>query len=284
MTPLAKALLALFLQHATPPGKSVYSFEPVPGCGKDPAHAACVLAPVCSEPSPLCAPPRWSKAREAWVRVESRETAIKRWAGIATSLAKTASFLVTCRDERGSVSEDCKPVDWRGKSGSLARLAATAAIFESGLREDVQMGMGPVGIGADGERCMLQILPSQVRPFATWIPEEAKKSMTDAQIADTLLGDGVALDRCFEVGMRMLVRARRSCAGKGVDWAFGSFSMYGTGTTCAAYGIQDDFALKRTKLFRSMEANHDAVKLDPAIERLLGLVPADENAQAISQR
>lgn len=271
MNQLAQAILALFLTHATPPGRSVYSFERMPECGANPTRATCPIEPVCKPAGPLCAAPKWSKYRQAWVRVESRETAIRRWRGIAESLARTSTFLVTCRDASGSVSEDCRPVDWRGKSGSLARATAVAVIYESGLREDVQYGYGPVGIGRDGERCLVQVMPEQVPQLATWLTDDQKKEMTAAQVADTLLGDGVALDRCFEVGMRMLTRARRSCSGKGVDWAFGMYSIFGTGTTCAAYGVQDDFALKRAKTLHHFEATHKTARLDAKILELLGL-------------
>lgn len=255
MNTLAQTLLALMLTHATPPGRSVYSFETLPECGTDPAWASCPLVPVCRQQGPLCEPPRWSKPRGAWVRVESRDAAVRRWSGIAQSLARTATFLVTCRNERGSVVEECQPVDWRGKSGSLARAAATMAIYESGLREDVMNGLPPVGRGQDGEVCLLQIQPEQVAKFGYAV--------------DDVLGER-GLDKCFALGMRMLSQARRSCARTGLDWPFAMYSRIGTGRTCNATGIMDDFALKRSKLYWTMDKTKKA-KLDPEISALLGL-------------
>jgi hypothetical protein len=80
--------------------------------------------------------------------------------------------------------------------------------------------------------------------LASWIPPSQREAITISQarreaFARRLLGDsGIALSRCFELGLRMLARARRSCE-KSASWTHGMFSMYGTGTTCRADGLQN---------------------------------------------
>ena len=91
---LAKSLLAIAVAHV-PPGRSIYSAEVMPECGTDPEKAACPLARVCDRPSLLCAPPRWSKARNAWVRVESQEAGLRRYAsdpGPRVSLSRDSAW------------------------------------------------------------------------------------------------------------------------------------------------------------------------------------------------
>ena len=69
------------------------------------------------------------------------------------------------------------------------------------------------------------------------------------EFAQSLLGDSPeALGRCFEVGMRMLARARASC-GASSNWQHGMFSMYGTGTTCNAGVLRN-----RSQTFQRMRA------------------------------
>jgi hypothetical protein len=75
--------------------------------------------------------------------------------------------------------------------------------------------------------------------LATWVPESEREKIAFSKeererFAVSLLGDSrVALGRCFEVGMRMLARARNSCD-RTAGFPHGMFSMYGTGTTCNA--------------------------------------------------
>src|ERR687888_232754 len=99
---LAQIILALAIAHA-PPGRSLYSFEIMHECGADSKHPACQLAPVCSDSSPFCKPPHWSQVRAGWVRVESRETAIQRYARIAQAANDAAGKVVSCRNPDGSL-------------------------------------------------------------------------------------------------------------------------------------------------------------------------------------
>lgn len=237
--PLARTVLALAIAHA-PPGHSPYSYEPVPACGTDAQHPTCALKPVCRDPSVFCRAPRWNAARHAWVRIETRDTALRRYANIAKALAATTRRLASCRAPDGAPLADCRPIGWPGSQRDLALAALAVALHESGLREDIEFGYPPLGRGPAGEVCLLQVALDQGPREAMWLPREerdrirASKSARE-RFAQTLLGDSPrALDHCFEVGMRMLNEARHACSRAGVPWAFGMFSMYGSGATCHA--------------------------------------------------
>ena len=232
--PLAHLVFALALDNGHP-GRSPYSLEPVIECGTEAKAATCELLPACSERAPQCRPPRYSKPRHAWVRMESRATAEKRFAGIARSIARTAERLTRCDGEGENA---CEPIEWKGTPRSLALAALTVALHESGLREDVQFGHPPLGRGPQGEACLVQVALDQAPLNAAWLSPEERQRIAGSvkrreKFAKTLLGDDpAALDRCFEVGMRMLARARVSCGAAGVPWDFGMFSMYGGGKSC----------------------------------------------------
>lgn len=273
MGSIATAILAFYAAHGSA-GKSVYSFEELVSCGKDPTAAACVLKPVCELPGPLCAAPRWSDARGGWVRVESEGSALKRYQGIAEALERVAVRLVDCKTLDGSVDLDCRPAGWprgRGRAQQLAFAAASVAMWESGLREDIQIGAPPMGRGPAGEACVMQIMPDQIQPVAGWLTKtekqrQLKKEEREALAASLLGTDAGALDRCVEVGMRTLARARSMCAGKGMAWDYGMFSAYGTGNKCSSVGIQDDFAAKRSRTFAALTkstTNAVPIKFEP---------------------
>lgn len=234
-------ILAWMLAHGTA-GSSVYSFEPRPECGVNPAAASCdAAARSCAQAGPLCAAPRWSAHRGAWVVPERRAAAEARWRAVSRVLVRTAGRLVSCRGEDGSVDEGCVPVRWGGGKGQVRELAAFAAavsLHESGWREDVQVGAPPMGRGPGGEVCLMQVMPDQVAPLALWLPK-AERDAVDTRpeqqaLAATLTGrDDAALGRCFEVGMRALARARGQCKGDA-----GTFAAYGTGGRCSAASAQ----------------------------------------------
>jgi hypothetical protein len=234
---LASTILALAIAHAQP-GHSPYSLEPVPECGTDARHPSCPLEPVCELPVFYCKAPRWSAPRNAWVRVESPDVAKCRYARIAQAIAATARKLHECRDEQGSTLPTCAPIGWPGSTKALALSMLTVALHESGLREDVQSGLPPLGRGPGGGACLVQVRPSQAPIHASWLSSRQRESIQAdrqqrARFVQTLLGeDPGALRRCFEIGARMLVRARLSCGASTVPWDHGMFSMYGTGTTC----------------------------------------------------
>jgi hypothetical protein len=269
MGPLAQLILALAISHA-PPGRSYYSFEPEPTCGNNPKAAACELRRVCEEPGPICAAPRWSKPRGAWVHVESRNAAIRRYARIAEAAALTASRLVSCKDAQGKLDPACEPADWPDSEQALALAGLTAALHESGLREDIMSGYPPLGRGPAGEVCLLQIMTNQAPLYAHWLPGEerlkvAKSPVLRERFAKTLLGESPeALGHCFEVGMRMLIRSRNACSGK-VAWQHGMFAMYGSGSRCRLPVVAD----VRQRTFEKLRSEKPT--LDPEVSQLLGL-------------
>ncbi len=239
---LATMLLTLAIAHA-PPGRSPHSYEKVKECGTQKTQPACRLEPMCEIPVFYCKPPKWSAARGAWVRVETPEHATCRYARITKALSQTARRLHECKDASGSPIEGCTPVRWRGSTKSFALAILTVALHESGLREDIQNGIAPLGRGAAGEACLIQVRPNQAARYASWLTPQQRAivdsdRMNQEKFIQTLLGDSVeSLERCFEVGGRMLARSRRACEASSMPWDHAMFSMYGTGATCNHVGI-----------------------------------------------
>lgn len=264
MASTSATILAFWIAHGSI-GNSPYSFEKVPECGTNPKEPACELKPVCTNPHDFrCRPPRWSPARGAWVRVETREAAERRLEPMAAVLAETARYVTSCRHEDGSVEEDCTPVRWprgRDQDRMLAYAAATVVMWESGLREDIQGGYPPAGRGPDGEGCVMQVMPAQVASFAPWMEEKPRTRAETEEAVKSLIGfDHDSMRRCFSVGMRILARARSSCRGSGMEWSYAMYSRYGTGNSCSSYGNPlGDFAKKRAKTFWMLRHFNPAV-------------------------
>jgi hypothetical protein len=162
--------------------------------------------------------------------------AARRYRVITDQLERTAHELLGC----GSDGTDCEPLGWRRSERELILATLTVALHESGLRRDVQRGDAPLGRGPNGEACLLQIDLQQAPRFAGWLPPETRDLISNSKearerFAVTLLGeDPDALSRCFEIGMRMLAKADRSCSSSAPSPDHGMFSMYGSGTTCNA--------------------------------------------------
>lgn len=268
MAPLNEAILALAIANA-PPGRSPYSLELLPECGSDPRTPSCEIKPLCPEPLMTCRPPRWSALRNAWVRYERPEAAVRRYARIADAIVDTAQALVSCKGADEALPARCEPAGWVDDARTLALASLAVALHESGLREDIQFGRPPLGRGPAGEVCLVQVAPEQAPLYASWLPKERRELVAaDAKLreefARTLLGETpVALRRCFEVGMRMLARSRQACAGASRSWDFGMFSMYGTGTTCNGRGMAE----RRHRTFRALLAAKP--RLSPAHEAML---------------
>ncbi|MFW5740744.1 MAG: hypothetical protein ACOC1F_10315 [Myxococcota bacterium] len=249
-------------------GNSPYSFELAPRCGSDKLEPLCPLEPTCGIEAWRCAPPRWSDARGGWVVPETKEHAYGRYQKIAESISRVSFLHARCRDEWGVVLEGCEPSGWPTGPRSLAMVAATTALWESGLREDIMFGHAPMGRGAMGETCLMQVMPNQIRQFASWIPEDElevydklplgkERGEWDEVWAKRMLGDSPeALDRCFDVGLRALARARWACASRQSNggWAYKMWAMYGTGSKCSSFGIHDDFAAKRASTYHRMKS------------------------------
>ncbi|HKY40697.1 MAG TPA: hypothetical protein VJN18_32400 [Polyangiaceae bacterium] len=249
MNDLATLLLSLMLAHGSA-GKSVFSAEPIPACGKSGAAPTCELRPVCAEPTPLCAAPRWSDVRNAWVRAETREAAASRLGVAAVALADAATFLTRCTVD-GVPVERCKPVTWPEGTVDFAKATLTVAVWESGLREDIMGGHPPKGRGAAGEACVMQVMPNVIRSVAPWLPAYELAKTKDEQLALMLVGtDGASLRRCFETGGRLLARMRKvaqhECKQR---WSYSLWARYGTAGRCDTVGIFDDFAAKREKTY-----------------------------------
>lgn len=249
---LTQLVFALTLDHGHP-GRSPYSFEVLEQCGKDARAPTCDVQAPCDD-GLHCAPPKFSPARRAWVRIERRETATRRFAKIAHALADSTRRLAECTARDGTKLEPCTPIEWSGSTRDLALAALTVALHESGLREDVMFGRPPLGRGPAGEACLMQVAPNELTN-APWLdPEQRQEAVSSPrareQIAKTLLGDSQeALGRCFELGIRLLARSRRSCERSGVPWESSMFALYGTGKTCRAPALS-----ARTKTFRTLRA------------------------------
>jgi hypothetical protein len=268
MCPLAQVILALAISHA-PPGRSLYSFEPEPACGTDAKVPSCELQRVCEDPAPFCAAPHWSKPRSSWVRIESRETAIRRYARVAEAAALTANRLLTCTDSHGAKDAECQRDDWPDTERSLALAALTVALHESGLREDIMFGHPPLGRGPAGEVCLLQVATDQAPLYAHWLQSSERMRISRSPVererfARKLLGDSPeALEHCFEVGMRMLIRSRNACSASQVPWEHGMFAMYGSGTRCNLPRVAD----KRQRTFDRLRT--EKVALEPDVTELV---------------
>lgn len=200
--------------------------------------------------------------------METRDAAQRRFARIATHLATTATRLVECRTLNGDEIAGCEPVEWGGTTKTLALSALTVVLHESGFREDVQFGRPPLGRGPAGEACLMQLAPDQAAQNASWLSEVERERVNRSpkereKFVRTLLGDSPdALGHCFDAGMRMLVRARRSCEGSGA-WDFGMFSLYGGGKSCRVPPI----GTTRTRTLRTLTMKQPAH--DAALDALL---------------
>lgn len=266
LSPLAKLLLGLAIAH-TPIGGSLYSMQAMPECGTDAENPTCPLVPVCEQDSVMCVAPRWSVARAAWVRVETKAAAVHRYERIAYALASAARYSIECTDDTGSVDLNCTRVNWPRPTADFAKAELTMAIWESGLREDIEGAYPPVGRGTSGEVCLMEVMPVFVPQYAAWLTpkERAAASATNAAreaLALTLVGDNVdALRKCFLVGGQMLSRARAHAATscRGYAWSYSMFAIYGTGSKCDtktnAFG---NFAAKRQRTYETFRKIGDS--------------------------
>lgn len=265
---LPDLLLALMTKNA-PPGYTVFSVAPVADC-----------APFAES----CDDARWSDLY-GWVRKENAAQAVTRYRVIATALADEARALL-CVDADGVRVDRCVPDrgatgpkrawSWTVRSLTLAGLAA--AQLESGFREDVHAGRGRAkhpsedggqGRGPSGEACLIQAHPVSAWRFADTTPElKARAEQGDVaareEIARSLVGtDYESTRRCWRVGLRMLMHARRHCewlrtvepTSVAKDWTFAMFSLYGTGTSCIA--SNDGKTARRESALEAFAANFD---------------------------
>lgn len=262
---LREIALAVLLNH-TPIGQTVLSVERMPECGLDAQNPTCAIVPMCQPGTdPLCKEPRWSDWHDAWVRVETKETARVRYAELSLAL-ETSVRKVLClnsdgtriqpvEDEEGNIVSKCRPIKWgyryhskrnHGTVKELLLSAQASMILESGAREDVQVGrgrhgkpdsVGGLGRGPGNEACMMQIMPHMVYRFADWITDEerekAKGSKPERErIAQQLLGrDQESIERCFTVGLKMLAHSRQVCERRSRAWYVKNKVPYKSGGT-----------------------------------------------------
>jgi hypothetical protein len=258
MSPLVKYLFLFLLNH-TGPGASPYSFEVLPHCGTDASVPTCDLEPVCSVDSPLCATPRWSAFRNGWARVETQEAAAQRYLNAATALARTATYLTRCKDAAGNVLEECEPIFWPEGPRSAACAALGSSVWESGYREDIMVGAPPSGRGSAGEGCVMQVMPQYVAQNASWLTDDQRTSLDPEDVIRMTLGtDQGSLSRCYEAGLRMLSRFRRSAARRcSGSWVYSMYSMYGTGGSCYPRTV--------SSVSRAMQAAVESGQLNPVM-------------------
>lgn len=219
---LSALVLALLLKHC-PPGGTAFSVEPAPSGV-------------------------FSSFYGTTVARESFDSGRARYSTIATELAAAAADVLADEKPRGSQL-------WRARD--LVLVSAAVAIFESGLREDVEVGRGTYrvaddvggrGRGPSGELCFMQIHP---RVFSMFAPG-GERSLLGAEPA--------AVRECFRAGMRMLIRARAFCSltdpghkRPGFDWLWSTVAMYGTGNSCLS--SNHGKTVLRVKLARKMMAS-----------------------------
>lgn len=199
-----KVALHALLMATAPPGKTFFSVEKASDCSTDAAE---------------CEGARRSSFYGTWVRQESEATGAKRYELIGEALdAAVHNALCVRWDGSRGCNENWSIVGMTG-------LVVAIGTYESGWREDVQVGRGKNGKPSDdggqgrgpgGERCFMQIHPT-------------------VRDDDRLLGTGRdALERCFAQAISMLIHARRYCEWKApkVDPLWATVSMYGTGSSC----------------------------------------------------
>ncbi len=262
-------LFALLVQHA-PPGNTAFSVELASDCASE----------------QVCEGARWSDFYSAWIRKESAEKGAERYEAIARALIDSTRQLL-CRNEDDSTIEDCQPaagvMDSKRKRArwdvvTLSVAGAAVAMLESGFREDVQVGRGSArkpstdggrGRGPGGEACLVQAHPQSAWRFtdgASDLREKAEAGDAGARgaIVEALLGtDQESLERCWRIGLRMLIHSRAYCAwaAPDTDWDFATFAMYGTGTSCTS--VNNGKTTMRTRLFRNLLSEARAKQSPP---------------------
>lgn len=259
LSALAKYILSLALT-SVPPGTKVHSLEVLPACGTDKDAPTCELAPVCDEPSLLCAPPHYEPALGAWARIESREAGAKRFEVVAEALADAALYA---------------GAGWRDGPVDLARAMLAASAWSTGLREDIQTGRKR---GPAGEVCLMDIQPKVLRSAVPW--DLARLEGED--LVQKVVGlEYPELRRCFDAGAVLIVRARRWSEQHCRDWPadYSIFAAYGTGISCSTVNLFGDYARLRARSYRKFRATRMTVFPDWYHPSQRG----DDDTSAISQ-
>jgi hypothetical protein len=184
----------------------------------------------------------------------------------------------SCRDKCTTKGyKSCrKDYPWRGKQTELEAMMTVVAANESGYRKDIQLGIGEQGLGdcawedpethkrvkawTEGGRPILTTCQS----FCVAQINYSGRVEIEGYKPTELIGDDpVSLDKCFEVSAEYLSRWRGFCLKKvwlkktGGDWAKGTFTGYGTGSTCgpAPWGrwVRRDGKRVRESVYKNTE-------------------------------
>jgi hypothetical protein len=151
-------------------------------------------------------------------------------------------------------------------------------------------GYPPVGRGADGEVCVMQVLPKYARDlrFSRWLvregfvnlenEDESDDTIPEEEAVKLMLGDDpAALQRCYETGLRILATkrwyAQYKC--KGVTWSYSMFAFYGTGSKCSTKSnALGDWAADRSNSYHKfMRKWPDKVTIPDWAVASYGLMP-----------
>lgn len=234
---LAAALLSMMMYKAHP-GQSPHSFEVREDCGTNESAPTCdVAAPTCAEPTVVCRKPEYIAGR--WRQVERKETARRRFAGVAEALA----------DEAVSMEVESEGRAWPGGASDLAVAMLAASYWSTGFREDIESGRKR---GPAGEVCLADIQPLIAYSFAAF----PHPYMSVKEVSEMMVGsDYFELRRCFGAGMRALASMRRwsdlHCT-PFVSRSYAGFAAYATGSSCTTAGNKKygDYAMKREEAYR----------------------------------
>lgn len=170
---LPVAILAAMLSLQQP-GASIYSLR----------HVEQHSPPGCDNPySLLCAPPRYSPARKAWVRPETRAEGLERYWVIAREAATVAC----------AGAADCSTPAVLTRA---AKLVSTVHA-ESGFREDVHAGFARGDSGRS--HCLGQIMTTGLDARVPWLEQVYGRDLVGTDREHTA--------RCLEVSMLALERA-----------------------------------------------------------------------------
>jgi hypothetical protein len=253
-------LFALMLEMR-PPGDTHFSVVPVPEC----------------DGVEMCEGAVRSTFYRSWVRQETYEQGKQRYRMLVSEQERAIEAILCVRLD-GTQIPDCLPepiaLDKKTKKllfGPEIAVATMlgAAIPESGLREDVQVGRGfarpcpkggprsiegvcgpsddgGMGRGPGGEACMMQPHPSIGWRFADGDPallaraRAGDKAAREAVMQSLVGRDAASVGRCWRTGLRMLLHAYAHCGWslargklKEDPW-YAMYSQYGTGTSCTS--------------------------------------------------
>lgn len=209
------------LQTLAPPGQSPFSVTPV---------AEKVDGAV------------FSTFYNSYVVKETAAAGTLRYTGIAKGLERAVTRAL-CVDAFGHKVDGCTPIPsastWTWNE--LAGVQLGVAIYESGFREDVQVGRGRSGCTKGSERALNgKCKPDDAGGQGRGPGNEACLAQIHPTMGggEKLLGlSEDAVERCFYRAAEMMIHSRWHCRRHENlgTWVFRTVSYYATGRTCADY-------------------------------------------------